>query len=63
MRPVNHLRQLFLFVFMHGWRAINLMLAVLLQPKVLYQFDEIRVSRLMDFGLNGWWNTNRFFCE
>ena len=63
MRPVNDLRQLFLFVFMHCCHAVNLMLVVLLQPKVLYQFDEIRVSRLMDFGLGGRWNTNRFFCE
>ena len=29
------------------------MFAVLFQPKVLYQFDEIKVSRLMDFGLSG----------
>ncbi len=63
MRPVNHLRQLLLFVFMHCYHAINLMLVVLFQPKVLYQSDEIRVPRLMDFGLGGRWNTNRFFCE
>ena len=59
MRPVNHLRQLFLLVFMHGYHAINLMLAVLLEPKVLYQSDEMKVSRLMDFGLGGWWKITR----
>ena len=53
MRPVNHLRQLFLLVFMHGYHAINLMLAVLFQSNVLYQFDEMKISRLMDFGLDG----------
>ena len=53
MRPVNHLRQLVLFVFMHRCRAINLMLAVLFQSNVLYQFDEMKISRLMDFGLDG----------
>ena len=53
MRPVNHLRQLVLFVFMHYYHAINLMLAVLFQPNVLYQFDEMKISRLMDFGLDG----------
>ena len=63
MQPVNYLRQLFLLAFMHCYRAINLMLVVLFQPKVLYQFDEMKVSMLMDFGLGGRWNTNRFFCE
>ena len=53
MRPVNHLRQLFLLVFMHRCRAINIMFAVLFQPKVLSQSDEMKVSRLMDFGLDG----------
>ena len=63
MRPVNHLRQLFLLAFMHGWRAINLMLAVLFQSKDLSQSDEMKVSRLMDFGLDGKRKTNRLVCE
>ena len=63
MRPVNHLRQLLLFVFMHCYHAINLMLVVLFQPKDLSQFDEMKISRLMDFGLDGKRKTNRLVCE